>query len=114
MEMERAWNDSQAYDSLNRHEEGGWIVQHPSDMLVVNRWPSGASASIMPTTKPNNAVANFHTHPNYGTGGSGIKGPSGADRFFTRMYGLPGYIVDKESIIRIDPKTGDWLEVQKR
>ena len=99
--MERAWRDSRAYDPKRRHEEGGWIVQGGRGSLSVQRWPSGARAHIQPTPKPDNAVAHFHTHPNWGTGGDGIEGPSPADVQVTMLYGKPGFIVDKNSIYRI-------------
>ena len=112
--MDKAWTDSQAYTS-NRHEEGGWIIKNNDGDLGVTRWPSGQTRSIQPTPKPDNAVGHFHTHPNYGTGGNGMKGPSpDADIPFTKTYGVPGYIVDKESVIRVDPKTGEWGEVAQR
>jgi RHS repeat-associated protein len=112
--FERAWKNSYPYDSSKRHEEGGWIVKDKNGNFQVKPWPSGKTASINPTPKPSNAVGHYHTHPNYGTGGGGIKGPSDVDIKFTKKHGVPGYIIDKESIIKIDPKTGKWGEVQKR
>ena len=43
-----------------------------------------------------------------------IHGPSVPDISFTRTYGNPGYVIDKESIMRIDPQTGNITEVSRR
>ena len=90
--------------------------------LGVQRWPSGDTASLpVPNNIPKNAISNFHTHPNYGTGGLGDKGPSwfvrngmeSGDIPFARDYDRPGFIVDVESYIYYDG-TGQWREVYKR
>src|SRR5262245_28021861 len=46
--MRQAWEDSQADDPDNRHEEGGYIVRNEDGSLGVERWPRGEGASIPP------------------------------------------------------------------
>ena len=69
--MREAWNDSQAGDPANRHEEGGYIVREADGTYGVERWPRGSGASITPppraadgTYNGKEVVGEFHTHPN--------------------------------------------------
>lgn len=69
--MRQAWEDSQADDPDNRHEEGGYIVKNDDGSLGVERWPRGAGASIAPPPRDADGKYNgkevlgeFHTHPN--------------------------------------------------
>ena len=80
----------------------------------MERWPSGGRDWIQPTLQARNAIYDFHTHPNYGTGGGGIKGPSpNADVPSAAYHQMGGFIVDKESYIYYEG-TGEWREIHKR
>ena len=92
-------------------EQGGWITKSPEGALQVQRWPAGGSGSILIPPKPDSAVASFHTHP-YAPHEVFIHGPSGADIRTTRLYGVPDYIIDKQSIMKVDP-SGSWSDVDK-
>lgn len=82
-------------------EQGGWIVRLPSGELDVVRWPEGESGSMQPPSMPANAVGHFHTHP-YGNDVTLIHRPSTADSLFTQARGVPGFVIDRQSIMRID------------
>lgn len=102
-EMERAFaesNDNLLPDADVR-EQGGWIVRLPNGELDVVRWPQGESLSIQPSPKPDNAVAEFHTHP-YGNDVELIHSPSATDSMAVQAGGIPGFIIDRQSIMRID------------
>ncbi len=45
--LARARRDSQAEDPINRHEEGGYVVQNPDGSLGVERWPCGEQSLIL-------------------------------------------------------------------
>src|SRR5579864_5274621 len=45
--LEQAWNDSLPGDSVQRHEEGGWIyVDTTTGIVVVRRAPAGAQTTL--------------------------------------------------------------------
>ena len=82
--MKKAWDDSQANDHLNRHEEGGYIVKNADGSLAVERWPKGEGASITPplrsadgSFKGKEILGEFHTHPNPAVDESGKNGLKG-------------------------------------
>lgn len=101
--MERAFTES--HDNLlpdaDVREQGGWIVRLPTGELDVVRWPQGESGSITPSRRPENAIADFHTHP-YGNDVGLIHAPSAADSLATKAEGIPGFIIDRQSIMRVD------------
>ena len=102
-EMEKAFAES--HDNLlpdkDVREQGGWVVRSPSGKLDVVRWPEGESGSMTPPDKPDNAVAHFHTHP-YGNDVALTHRPSIDDSMFTEAMGIPGFVIDRQGIIRIE------------
>jgi hypothetical protein len=67
--LEQVWLESLPDDSLQRHEEGGWIYMDTVNRsIAVRRAPAGAQAILDLNTPPLVAgavvVATFHTHPN--------------------------------------------------
>jgi hypothetical protein len=91
--LEQAWLESLPNDSLQRHEEGGWIYMDTiSGIIAVRRAPAGAQASLDLSAPPlvdgAVVVATFHTHPNP-TADGWIPGPSAADIKSARAFGVP-------------------------
>jgi hypothetical protein len=112
-----AWNASNpgpGYES-NMSEHGGWIVKNGwFDRLLtgedysVEAWPSTSGGSIRPTAEPSDAVAAFHTHPQYElestpeTMNMGSQpGPSPGD--IQRRLDVPEYVITNVSVYRLNP-----------
>ncbi len=102
-EVMRAWQESMDGQKMV-HEQGGWIVKDEQGRLSVQRWPIGSPGSIAPTPQPSNAMGHFHTHP-YAADETLIHLPSPRDIDFTERHHIPGFIVDRQSILRIDPQS---------
>jgi hypothetical protein len=70
-QFRQAWLDSQP-DTVDAHEEGGFILQQADGSLITERWPGGAKKQIYVPPHPGGMrgnlriVATFHTHPNSG------------------------------------------------
>ena len=113
--MRQAWNDSQAGDPANRHEEGGYVVRNPDGSYGVERWPRGAGASIAPPARDaqgryngKEVVGEFHTHPNPPvdeTGKQWTQGGHQGDWDGIRAENYPGdsYIVSRDSVWLVRP-----------
>lgn len=91
--LEEAWNDSQADDPEERHEEGGWIYMETSTGTVsFRRAKAGGRASIRlddpPVLDGSVVIATFHTHPQPGSEGWHT-GPSSHDRKSAEKLGVP-------------------------
>jgi hypothetical protein len=74
----------------------------------VEAWPSTSGGSIRPTAEPSDAVAAFHTHPQYElestpeTINMGSQpGPSPAD--IQRRLDVPEYVITNVSVYRLNP-----------
>lgn len=80
--------------------------------MVPSARADGQLEHAMKFGKPNNAVAEYHTHPNTG-GGWGLGLPSPQDFDSTVRFGVVGYIVNGSGIIRVNPwQKGDYCYVQ--
>lgn len=101
--MERAFTESHdnVLPEAEVREQGGWIVRLSNGDLDVVRWPEGEAGFIAPSPRPENAIAHFHTHP-YGNDFSLEHKPSTTDSLFTRAKGIPGFVIDRQSIMRVD------------
>jgi hypothetical protein len=91
--LEKAWSDSIPGDSLQRHEEGGWIyMDTTTGSFVVYRAPAGTKATLDLSTPPvvpgAVVVATFHTHPNPSSEGWEL-GPSMEDTHSAWFFGVP-------------------------
>jgi len=91
--LEDAWRDSSPEESLQRHEEGGWILlEVSSGRITAFRAPVGGMADIdlcLPTMLPGTiVVATFHTHPNP-TNEGWEPGPSPEDTESAWLLGVP-------------------------
>ncbi len=105
--MNAAWTDSKAADSVNRHEEGGWIyMDTTSGALSTGRAPAGAQAALdvnnPPVVAGSVVVGLFHTHPNP-TSEGWEPGPSGADVAYHNAHGIPGVIKADDGIHTVGP-----------
>ncbi len=109
--MDQAWQDSHANINNtkdeaianNTKEQGGWIKK---DGEVI-RWPDGIYNRSNPSPMPTEGLAaSFHAHPNLGS--SWITDPSPPDLVFVDATKVPGYVINKYGIIRIDPSHGRW------
>src|SRR5262245_32942529 len=91
--LEQAWQDSSPSDSIQRHEEGGWVYMDTSTGVIsVQRAPAGARAVLdlnsPPLVSGSVVVATFHTHPNPSAEGW-EPGPSPADTQSAWILGVP-------------------------
>lgn len=105
--LEEAWHQSLPGDSLQRHEEGGWIYMDTiSRSIAVRRAPAGAQATLDLSTPPlvpgAVVVATFHTHPNP-TADGWFPGPSAADTQSAWVFGVPCLIRADDGIHRTGP-----------
>jgi hypothetical protein len=105
--LDEAWLQSLPDDSLQRHEEGGWIYMDTiSRDIAVRRAPAGAQASLDLTTPPfvpgAVVVATFHTHPNP-TADGWLPGPSATDTRSARILGVPCLIRADDGIHTTGP-----------
>jgi hypothetical protein len=99
-EITDAWNDSDAGNQANRHEEGGWIIfNRVTGALRVQRWPAGGGSSITPNAAVLGAnekvCGEFHTHPNPPTDENGTQweqGPSQGDINAANAGKIPGIV----------------------
>ena len=94
--LELAWTDSQADDSTQRHEEGGWIYMNlTTSEITVQRAPRGQQHAIdldnPPLFSGATIVGVFHTHPNPSAEGW-YTGPSEADEENDARDGIPDLI----------------------
>jgi hypothetical protein len=70
-QLRQTWLDSQP-DTIDAHEEGGFVLQQVDGSFVVERWPRGVQNRITVPSHPGGLrgglriVATFHTHPNTG------------------------------------------------
>lgn len=70
-EFRQAWLDSRP-DTVDAHEEGGFVLQQADGSFGVERWPHGVQNRITVPSHPGGLrgglriVATFHTHPNTG------------------------------------------------
>lgn len=113
--MRQAWEDSQANDPKNRHEEGGYIVKNPDGSYGVARWPRGAGASIAPPPRDSNGkykgkevVGEFHTHPNPPVDENGKKWTQGGHRgdwdgIKAEKYPGDSYIISGGHVWKVSP-----------
>ncbi len=106
-ELEEAWVDSFAHDSVLRHEEGGWIYFSEADIeFQVRRAVGGGRASLDLNTPPELegyfVVATFHTHPNPASEGWDT-GPSLADTESAHILGVPCIIRAEDGIHSTGP-----------
>ena len=100
--MQKSWAASTDGQSTVQ-EQGGWIVKDANGNLSVQKFSSaGTSGGISPYPRPSNSVGLFHTHP-YSISEGFIHAPSTADISLTRSFGVPSFIIDRISIMRIDP-----------
>jgi hypothetical protein len=111
-ELRRAWQQSQANDPINRHEEGGYIVLSQDGSLGMERWPRGEQSRIVPSPlaadnryngKP--VVAAFHTHPNPSVDEEGRlweQAPSASDRRWHGRRKLQGYVISGSHVYAVD------------
>lgn len=117
-EMNQAWDDSDADDEQNRHEEGGWIVQCRNReteqtawqyYLKVVRVPKGKGSSIDSGTPPSETncrvIGFFHTHPNPPPW---KQGPSDADTNWHTQHGIPGIIRNSAGTAVFGPASGTY------
>jgi hypothetical protein len=112
-----AWNASNpgpGYEA-NMSEQGGWIVKNnwlkawwTGEDYSIDAWPSTSGGTIRPTAEPSDAVAAFHTHPQYElestpeTMNMGSQpGPSPGD--IQRPLNVPEYVITNVSVYRLDP-----------
>ncbi|WDE02473.1 carboxypeptidase-like regulatory domain-containing protein [Thalassomonas actiniarum] len=101
-----AWTNSNpggglAEDNPGRHEQGGWIVQHPDGSITIDPWPLGDGDSITPGPQPAGTIGGFHTHPN--TDASiYAQEPSQGDIDTTIPQGVPCYIISNDRIYRVN------------
>lgn len=115
-QLAAAWRDSQPDVSAARHEEGGYITQGADGSLSLDRWPRGMQARIVPPPlEPENryngkmVIATFHTHPNPSIDEEGQRweqAPSLADRRWHQRRSLPGLVVARSLVYRIDSSGG--------
>jgi hypothetical protein len=117
--MKKAWDDSQANDPANRHEEGGYIVKNADGSFGVERWPRGAGASITPPARGadgkyngKEVVGEFHTHPNPNVDENGRhwkEGPSPGDLTGIKAEHYPGdsYVVGHDNVYKVDKDGND-------
>jgi len=113
-QMEKAFKESKdnAVPEIDVRENGGWIKKGGQ----VERWPEGSSSGMDPTPKPSGAIGSFHTHP-YGNDVPLIHQPSMPDTIWNQEQGVPGFIIDRQSIMRIEPNcigTGCFHDVVTR
>lgn len=119
-EMERAFRESgdNAASLSDVHEQGGWIIRNKDGSSDVQRWQAGTSGGIRPSSQPNNAIAHFHTHP-YGKTEGFYHGPSAYPQFpndyqTTINVGMPGFVIDRVSIFRIETQcNGCYHDITK-
>src|ERR1700722_4323516 len=91
-----AWADSLPDDSIQRHEEGGWIYQNLTDNEIqILRADRGRQSSLNLMNPPELdgwvVVGKFHTHPNP-TAEGWDPGPSPQDRRIDAIHGVPDLI----------------------
>jgi hypothetical protein len=113
--MKKGWNDSQAADQANRHEEGGYIVKEKDGSYGVERWPRGQGASISPppraadgTYNGKEVVGEFHTHPNPPVDENGRQWTQGGHQgdwtgIKAEKYSGPSYIVSRDNVYEVSP-----------
>lgn len=119
--IDGAWDDSQADDQDNRHEEGGWIIQCREVVgtetvysYQVRRVPAGGQAGIAPGVPPVlgedcRVVGFFHTHPNPPTdedGNEWVQGPSDADKNWHNQHKIPGIVANATGNETFGPESG--------
>ncbi|HET6248984.1 MAG TPA: hypothetical protein VFE47_14905 [Tepidisphaeraceae bacterium] len=112
-EMSRAWEESRAEDSSDRHEEGGYIVLNADWSYGVERWTRGEKSQIVPPTldldncyNAKTVVAVFHTHPNPPIDEAGQEweqGPSESDRRWHGRRKLRGFVISQSLVYEINP-----------
>jgi len=112
--MSQAWEDSEANDPANRHEEGGYIVRNADGTHGVERWPRGQGASIAPPPRDANGryngrevVGEFHTHPNPSVDESGRQWTQGGHEgdwngIAAENYPGDSYIVSEDQVWEVD------------
>jgi hypothetical protein len=113
--MRKAWENSQADDPDNRHEEGGYIVKNADGGYGVESWPRGKGASIAPPPRDKDGkyngkevVGEFHTHPNPPVDEKGKKWNQGGhegdwDGIKDEKYPGDSYIISKDSVWKVSP-----------
>jgi hypothetical protein len=111
-ELDRAWEDSNADDPTDRHEEGGFILRNTDLTYGVERWPRGGQSRIMPPSLDASncyngviVVAAFHTHPNPPVDEMGREwgqAPSESDKRWHRHRKLPGFVITRTLVYEID------------
>jgi Toxin PAAR-like domain len=112
--MRQAWEESQAGDPANRHEEGGYITRNPDGSFGVERWPPGQGAAIAPPARDADGSYNgaevlgeFHTHPNPAVDEQGrqwVQGGHQGDWDGIASEGYPGdsYIISDGNVWQVD------------
>jgi hypothetical protein len=118
--IDDAWEDSDADDKDNRHEEGGWIYQCRREgshgweyFFCVERVPSGTRSGITPGNPPEKencrVVGFFHTHPNPPEdedGNEWEQGPSETDKRWHNRHKIPGIVRNAGGNETFGPESG--------
>src|SRR5262245_18411492 len=111
--VKQAWEDPQAGDPSNRHEEGYYIVKNAHGTYGVERWPRGAGASIAPPARDasgkyngKEVVGEFHTHPNPPVDESGKAWTQGGhqgdwDGIKAENYPGDSYIISRDNVWKV-------------
>lgn len=103
--INETWADSRD-GTGNVQEQGFWVKHHPADYFETERWSAGESGCIEIPSRPEYAIADFHTHP-YAINEVFFHGPSTGlygdhYQYSTNpdLIGLQHYVVDRQSVMK--------------